>query len=93
MQAAVLALSGMVSEHSRMASGVQACSALMPCAPAPLGPLSNTPAANANQQTKYVIRICSFPRLELIFRSGGKVAAGQRPVDGFREKDWAGLQW
>src|SRR5262245_37408156 len=68
MQAVVFATSGMVSLHSRMASGVQACctsGGVVPWAPAWGRPQANrAQTGRASRQAKSVIRIGSFPVFE-----------------------------
>src|SRR5580704_3506231 len=77
MQAVTFALSGMKSEHSRIASGVQICSTLTGAAPgaAPWAPAwwrpqkSKAQTGNTSRQTKNVVRICPIPVLrKLLFR-------------------------
>lgn len=56
MQAVIFGTSGMNSEHSRIASGVQACCASgLPWASARSSPYSDTPANNASKQMKRTI--------------------------------------
>jgi hypothetical protein len=79
MQAVTFTLSGMNSEHSRIASGVQICSTLTgPVLGAPWAPAwlrlqkSNAQAGNTSRQTKNVVRICPIPVLRGVLVSDRK---------------------
>jgi len=58
MQAVTFATSGMKSEHSRIASGAQACrAASLTSAPALSERQTKAPASSARQQKKRTVRI------------------------------------
>jgi len=83
MQAVIFATSGMNAEHSRMASGVQACwTSGLAWAFARWSPHSDTPANSASKQTKRTIRMGISPQVfEILIARTAKTAV-QGAVDG-----------
>lgn len=86
MHDVTFATSGMNSEHSRIASGVQAWRAASePWALAPSGRQNSAPTSSASQQTERTVRIFIFPQLWNECRVEATLAAVHSTVDGSDE--------
>ncbi len=90
MHAVTFATSGMNSEQSRIASGVQACRAsASPCAPAPWSPHSRAPTGNVSRKTKRTISISDFPAYRMHSLPKLRVAIRGSAVDILEEEHLA----